>query len=70
MYDFTKVSVELGGSYFRLLIHQNPSFMNYTKNIDMRGIGNAKVSSRLKQLLVLLGAILIGMIISISVNAA
>ncbi|WP_331970798.1 hypothetical protein [Ohtaekwangia sp.] len=40
------------------------------KNLDFRDVTNARVSSRLKQVLVLIGAILIGMIISITVNAA
>lgn len=42
----------------------------YMKNLDYRDIANARVSSRLKQVLVLVGAILIGMIISITVQAA
>jgi len=44
--------------------------MPYMKNLDFRDVTNARVSSRLKQVLVLIGAILIGMIISITVNAA
>lgn len=45
--------------------------MPYMKNLDFsRDIANARVSSRLKQVLVLVAAILIGMLISVSVNAA
>jgi hypothetical protein len=44
--------------------------MPYMKNLDYRDVTNARVSSRLKQVLVLIGTILIGMIISITVNAA
>lgn len=43
--------------------------MPYMRNADYRDIANARISSRMKQVLVLLAAILIGMLISASVNA-
>jgi hypothetical protein len=39
------------------------------KNLDYREISNARISSRMKQVLVLIAVILIGMLISASVNA-
>lgn len=44
--------------------------MPFMKNMDIRDISNARVSSKLKQVMVLVGAILIGMIVSVSVSAA
>ena len=70
MYGFNRVSVEFRGRFLRILKHQTPLAMPYMKNLDYRDVTNARVSSRLKQVLVLIGTILIGMIISITVNAA
>ncbi|WP_255534593.1 hypothetical protein [Chryseolinea lacunae] len=43
--------------------------MAYMNNIDYRDIANARLSSRLKQVLVLALVIVIGMLVSVSVNA-
>jgi hypothetical protein len=58
------------GSFFTNFETSTPLAMPYMKNLDYRDVTNARVSSRLKQVLVLIGTILIGMIISITVNAA
>lgn len=58
------------GSFFTNFETSNLLAMPYMKNLDYRDVTNARVSSRLKQVLVLIGTILIGMIISITVNAA
>jgi len=41
----------------------------YMKEIPFRGIANARISARLRQVVVLVIAIVIGMIISSAVNA-
>ena len=43
--------------------------MPYTKNLDYRDVANARISARMKQVLVLALAIVVGMLISVSVNA-
>ena len=44
--------------------------MAHMNNLDFREISNARISSRIKQVGVLVVTIIIGMIISVSVNAA
>jgi hypothetical protein len=43
--------------------------MSYSRNIDSRYIGNTRMSSRTKQVLVLVATIIIGMLISATLNA-
>lgn len=40
-----------------------------TDRIDFRQISNARMSSRLKQVFILVGTIVLGMLISVSINA-
>ena len=43
--------------------------MPYMNRLDFRDVSNARISARLKQVLVLVLAVLIGMLISVSCNA-
>jgi hypothetical protein len=43
--------------------------MGYTRNVEYRYMSNKKISSRAKQAIALVGAVVIGMIISAAVNA-
>ena len=48
----------------------NPlSIMATMRNISFREVNNARIASRMRQFVVLVVAIIIGMIISVSVNA-
>ena len=40
----------------------------YMKDLDFRGMGNTRISARLKQVIILIVASLIGMIVSAAVN--
>ena len=43
--------------------------MASTRNLDFREINNARIAARMKQVLVLILVIVIGMVISVSLNA-
>jgi hypothetical protein len=43
--------------------------MRTMDRIDFREIHNARISSRLKQVFILVGTIVLGMLVSISINA-
>jgi len=44
--------------------------MAYMRNIDYREVANARMSSRVRQVLILGLVVIIGMLISVSVNVA
>jgi hypothetical protein len=43
--------------------------MPYTKNLDFRNVSHARMPARLRQVLVLVLAVVIGLLLSVSVNA-
>jgi hypothetical protein len=43
--------------------------MPYTKNLDFRNVSHSRMPARLKQVLVLMLAVVIGLLLSVSVNA-
>jgi hypothetical protein len=47
----------------------DPKVMAYTNNVNYRSVSNTRISARVRQLLVLISTILVGMLVSVFAQA-